>query len=229
MQEEMMVKHPLGYFNSQLTNEDRKLLDAMCTPADIQAFLDGIPYSAEEVNRSPLQVLRERQAHCLDGGLFAAAVLRCQGNPALILDLQPDPGQDDDHVLALFKIEGCWGAVAQSNYTGLRYREAIHRTLRELVLSYFEDFFNIYAQKTLRCFTRPINLRKFDHLGWMWSSAGVDAVEEFLKNVNLIPLINPVQESRLIAVEELSFQAGRIGINAQGVYQPKSKPGKRQS
>ena len=223
----MMVDHPLAFFESQLILEERKHLDAMQTPAYIQAFLDGIPYSAKDVNRSPLQVLRERQAHCLDGGLFAAALLRRQGFPPLILDLQHDPGQDDDHILALFKIDGCWGAVAHSNYTGLRYREAIHRTLRELVLSYFEDFFNSYAQKTLRYFTRPINLKQFDHQGWMWSSAGVDAVEEFLKKANLIPLINPAQAGRLIDVEDFSFQAGRIGINEQGVYQPKSKFGKR--
>ena len=220
-----MAKYPLAFFESQLTPEESKFLDAMRTPADIQAFLDGIPYSAEVVNRSPLQVLRERQAHCLDGALFAATLLRCQGYPPLILDLQPDPGQDDDHVLALFKIDGCWGAVAQSNYTGLRFREAIHRTLRELVLSFFEDFFNGFAQKTLRYFTRPINLKRFDRQGWMWSSAGVDAVEEYIKKANLIPLITPAQAARLIDVEELSYQAGRIGINEQGVYQPKSRSG----
>lgn len=224
----MMVDHPLDFFESHLNPEERKLLDAMCTPSDIQVFLDSIPYSAETVNRSPLQVLRERQAHCLDGGLFAAAQLRRQGFPPLILDLQPDPGKDDDHVLALFKIDSCWGAVAQSNYTGLRYREPIHRTLRELVLSYFEDFFNSFGQKTLRYFTRPINLKHFDRQGWMWSSVGVDAVEEYIKRANLIPLITPAQAAHLIVVEELSFQAGRIGLNEQGVYQPKSEPGKRQ-
>jgi hypothetical protein len=220
-----MIKNPGAFFETQLTPEERKLLDAMCTPADIQAFLDSIPYSAEEVNRSPLQVLRERQAHCLDGGLFAATLLRRQGFPALILDLQPDPGQDDDHVLALFKIDDCWGAVAQSNYTGLRYREAIYRTLRELVLSYFEDFFNGFAQKTLRYYTHPINLKRFDCQEWMWSSAGVDAVEKYLKKANLIPLITPAQAARLIDVEEQSYQAGRIGINEQGVYQAKSRSG----
>jgi hypothetical protein len=219
-----MADQPMAFFESQLTTAERKLLNAMKTPADIQAFLDGMPYSAEQVNRSALQVLRERQAHCLDGGLFAAALLRRQGHPPLILDMQPDPGQDDDHVLALYRIEGCWGAVAQSNYTGLRYREAIHRTLRELVLSYFEDFFNNLAQKTLRYFTRPVNLTRFDSQGWMWSSQGVDAVEEYLHKARLFPLITPAQTARLVAVEELSFQAGRIGINEQGVYQARSKP-----
>ncbi len=221
-----MIDNPLAFFKAQFRDEENKFLDSMRTPADIQAFLDGIPYSAEETNRSPIQVLRDKQAHCLDGGLFAVAMLRCQGYPPLILDLQPDPGQDDDHVLALFKIDGCWGAVAQSNYTGLRYREAIHRTLRELVLSYFENFFNNYAQKTLRYFTRPINLQQFDRQGWMWSSAGVDAVEKHLKKARLFPLITSAQAARLIAVEQQSFQAGRIGINEQGVYQAKTKPRK---
>jgi hypothetical protein len=223
-----MIDHPLAQFNSQLTPQEKKFLDGNRTPADIQAFLDTIPYSAEEMNRSPLQVLRDRQAHCLDGGLFAAALLRRQGFPPLILDLQPDPGQDDDHVLVLFKMDACWGAVAQSNYTGLRYREPIHRTVRELVMSYFEDFFNGIAQKTLRYYTRPINLKRFDRQGWMLSSAGVDAVEKYLKSVALIPLITPAQADRLNTVDELSFQAGRIGINEQGVYQPKSKSGKKE-
>ena len=208
-------------FEEKLTAQERKLLDKMRSPADIQAFLDGIPYSAGEVNRSPVQVLREGQAHCLDGGLFAAAILRRQGHPPLILDIQPVPGQDDDHVLALFKYNSCWGAVAQSNYTGLRFREAIHRTLRELVVSYFEDFFNIYAQKTLREYSRPILLKRFDRLGWMWSAQGVDAIEKFLKDVYRIPLISREQADRLSAVEKLSFQAGRIGINAEGEYKPK--------
>jgi hypothetical protein len=222
-----MIDHPLALFNSQLNPEEKKLLDAIRNPADIQSFLDTIPYSAEEMNRSPLQVLHDRQAHCLDGGLFAAVLMRRLGFSPLILDLQPEPGQDDDHVLVLFKIDACWGAVAQSNYTGLRFREPIYRSLRELVMSYFEDFFNSIAQKTLRYYTRPINLKRFDRQGWMLSSAGVDAVEKYLKSARLIPLLTPAQTACLIDVDELSFQAGRIGINEQGVYQPKTKSDKR--
>lgn len=207
-------------FERQLSPSERKFLDHLKTPADIQAFLDEIPYAAGERNRSPLEVLREREAHCLDGGLLAAALLRRLGFPPLILDLQPDPGQDDDHVLALFKIDGCWGAVAQSNYTGLRFREAIHRTLRELALSFFEDFFNPFARKTLRYYTHPINLSRFDRLGWMWSSAGVDAVEKYLKRAALVPLLTPAQAKRLTKVEKQSFEAGRLGINEKGVFYP---------
>jgi hypothetical protein len=224
------MKHTIfTEFENQLTSQERILLDSLHTPADIQALLDSIPYAAGERNRSSLEVLRERQAHCLDGGLLAAAILRRQGYPPLLMDLQPDPGQDDDHILALYKIEGCWGAVAQSNYTGLRYREAIHHTVRELVLTYFEDFYNPYARKSLRYYTRPIDLSRFDRFGWMWSSAGVDAVEKYLKQVHLIPLLTPAQENRLIDVEQLSFQAGRLGLNEQGVFIPKTSQGNRLS
>jgi hypothetical protein len=146
--------------------------------------------------------------------------LRRLGFPPLILDLQPDPGQDDDHVLALFKIDGCWGTVAQSNYTGLRFREAIHRTLRELVLSYFEDFYNPFARKTLRYYTMPVNLCRFDRLDWMWSAAGVDTIEKYLKQAPIIHLLTPGQVKRLAKVEKQSFEAGRLGINKKGVFYP---------
>lgn len=209
-------------FERQLSPPEKKILDHLKTPADIQALLDEIPYAAGERNRSPLEVLRERQAHCLDGGLLAAAILRRLGYPPLIIDLQPKPGQDDDHVIALYQIDGCWGAVAQSNYTGLRYREAIHRTLRELVLSYFEDFFNVFGKKTLRYYTRPINLLVFDKLNWMTSPSGVNAVEKYLKRAHLYSLLTNAQEKRLVDVDQLSFEAGRIGLNEEGVFIPKN-------
>lgn len=210
----------MNFFEQKLSQQEKNILDALKTPADIQAFLDGIPYAAGDRNRSPIEVLRECEAHCLDGGLLAAALLRRLGFPPLILDMQPDPGQDDDHVLALFKIDGCWGAVAQSNYTGLRFREAIHCTLRELVLSYFEDFYNPFARKTLRYYTRPVNLVRFDRQGWMWSVEGVDAIEKYLKQAPLIQLLTLEQVNHLSKVEKQSFEAGRLGINEEGVFYP---------
>ena len=108
------------------------------TPALIQAFLDETPYSPEERYRCPLSVLRDRKAHCFDGAVFAAAMLRRLGHRPLIVDMLPN-GRDDDHMLALFRVDGHLGALAKSNFSGLRYREPIYRTLRELVLSYFDD------------------------------------------------------------------------------------------
>jgi len=107
----------------------------------------------------------ERRAHCFDGAVFAAAALRKLGFPPLVLELVPNE-RDDDHLIALYKRDGLWGAVAKSNFVGLRFREPVFRNLRELVLSYFEQFFNVAGEKTLRAYTLPLDLTRFDALGW---------------------------------------------------------------
>ncbi len=211
----------LEQFEGSLSQSEKAFFDSLRTPALIQAFLDQIPYPSGSENRSPLEVYRQRTAHCLDGGLFAVTALRRIGFPPLIIDLQPDPGMDDDHVLALYKVDGCWGAVAKSNYSGLRFREPIHRSLRELVISYFDDFFNVNGVRSLRYYTRPINLSRFDRYEWMTSSHGVDWMESYLKTLSLIPLLTPAQIARLSPIDQRSFNAGSLGINPDGSYQPK--------
>ena len=111
----------------------------------IQRFLDEVDYDVPGAAcRSPRRVLRERRAQCMDGALFAAAALRVQGRPPLIVDLEGV--WDSDHVLAVFREDGCWGAIARSNYSGLRFREPIHRTVRDLAISYVEAYFNLRRQ-----------------------------------------------------------------------------------
>ncbi len=211
----------INHFLSQLSNQERAFMETLNSPFKIQAFLDEIKYPSGDENRSPLQVLRDGEAHCLDGGLFAATALQLIGFPPMIIDLQPEPERDDDHVLALYRIDGFWGAVAKSNFNGLRFREAIFRTTRELALSYFEDFFNVLGEKTLRSYSRIIRLESFDHLNWMVNPAGVDAIERYLKRIKTRPLISPDQAQRLSPVSKRSFAAGTLGINLHGVYSPK--------
>jgi len=213
---------PTATFEEHLDPQQRRIFSGLNSPARIQAFLDQIPYSAENINRCPLSVLRDRVAHCLDGGLFAAAALRLIGHPPLIVDLLPAPGTDDDHVLAIYKCDGYLGAVAKSNMTGLRYREAIYRNLRELVLSYFEDYFNVDGEKTLRSYTRPLNLQTFDKAGWMWSDAGADAVERHFGRMRKIQLLSPAMVANLSPTSSLAFQAGMLGANEAGLYRPHS-------
>ena len=208
-------------FETLLTCEERQLMDSLKSPYLIQSFLDQVEYPSSGENRSCLEVLRQRKAHCLDGGLFAAMALQRIGFAPRIIDLQPDPGRDDDHVLALFRIDGCWGAVAKSNYSGLRFREAIYRTTRDLALSYFEDFFNLLGEKSLRTASRVIPLSRFDHLNWMLDSSGVDEIEKYLKQVKTHPLITPAQIARLSPVDERSFNAGSLGTNIDGAFKPK--------
>ena len=210
----------LSRFDQLLNAAQRAELAALTDPVKIQDYLDRIPYSAEERNRCPLNVLTDGQAHCLDGTLFAAATLGRIGFPPVVVDLLPDPGMDDDHVLAIYKQSGHFGAVAKSNFAGLRFREPVYRSLRELVMSYFEVYYNINGIKTLRYYTPPLRLDAYDHAGWMWSDQSVDAIEARLTKLHRIPLLSPELAERLAPVDRRSYAAGMLGVNAAGLYKP---------
>jgi hypothetical protein len=135
------------------------------------------------------------------------------------MDLLPNE-RDDDHLLALYKVHGHWGAVAKSNFSGLTFREPIYRTLRELVLSYFEQFYNVQREKTLRAYTLPLNLRRFDLYGWMGSDEHLDLIGTRLDQVRTIPLLTPSMRRRLSPVDERSYQAGLLGANWDGLFKP---------
>lgn len=210
-------------FERELTRKESEFIATLSTPFLIQQFLDTVQYPSEDHNRSVLQVLRERQAHCLDGGLFGAAALRWIGYPAVILDILPEPGTDDDHVLALYQVGGHWGAVAKSNFVGLRMREPVYRNIRELVMSYFEDYFNIHGAKTMRGYTRPIKLAAYDRYGWMWDSRGVDVIEKRLKKMAVIPAITGEQAKILNPVDQTIYQTGLSLANQAGLYKPEQK------
>jgi hypothetical protein len=205
-----------------LDKEQKSLLAGLSSPAKIQAFLNDTPYSASDENRCPLRVIQDRLAHCLDGGLFAAAALRRLGYSPLIVDLLPEPKLDDDHVLAIFNQHGHYGAVAKSNFSGLRFREPVFRSLRELVMSYFEDFFNVDGLKTLRGYTRPLHLATYDRMDWEVNDRAADAVEKRLKKLRRIPVLADGMAGELSPTDALSYQAGMLGTNPAGLYKPKS-------
>ena len=144
-----------------------------------------MPYHLEDSAWSPRRVLRENTSHCYEGALFAAAALRVIGYPPLLLDLEAE--HDTDHVLAIYKVDGHWGAVAKSNFTGCRYREPVYRSLRELALSYFNIYFNLRGERTLRTFSRPVQMKRFDPLNWMSSEKPVWFVAEYLLTISHYP------------------------------------------
>jgi len=201
----------------QLVPSERQLLDDLTSPIEIQVFLNTIPYSSDEFYRCPLRLLRERKAHCFDGALFAAMALRRIGHPPLILELIPNE-RDDDHILALFKRYDHWGAVAQSNFTGLRYREPVYRSLRELVMSYFEDFFNSAGEKTLVGYRGPINLKVFDRLNWMTSDSDLERLSTEMDRYYIHTILSSEMTSRLAPVDERSLRAGLMGANPTGLF-----------
>ncbi len=189
----------ISEFESRLTPNLLYTFQRLSSPAEIQAYLDSIPYIAEDLNRSPLRVMTDGQAHCLDGGIFAALALARLGYRPLILDLVPEPGADDDHVLALFQQNGYWGCIAKSNYAFLRFREPVYRGLRELAMTYFESYTNTEKRKTLRGYTRPLDL-SFAKSDWMWSEAGIAEIEQRLYRRKPIPLISPGKRGQPVYV-----------------------------
>jgi hypothetical protein len=203
-----------------LSPDMRALFASLTTPRKIQDFLDSVAYEPEYFNRAPLRVLVERRGHCLDGALFGAAALRRLGYRPLIVDLIPEPLADDDHVLAIYRRGGAYGAVAKSNFSGLRYREPVYRTLRELVMSYFEDFFNRLGRKTLRAYTVPLDLSVYDKMNWETDDTGCDAIEQRLKDLRRYELLTPEMIRSLTPVDRLTLDAGLLGSNPEGLYIP---------
>ena len=209
----------LETFEKALTRSEQRIINSLTTPFQIQAFLDTLEYSTDDTYRSPLRVLRDRRGHCFDGALFAAAIFHRIGYPPLILDMLPND-RDDDHLLALYKCEGFWGAVAKSNFVGLRFREPIFRNLRELVLSYFEQYYNISREKTLRGYTRPLNLNQFDIFDWMTQEKPLQAIAGRLDEIRRTSLLTGPMISRLSKLDELTYQAGLTGSNKAGLHKP---------
>jgi hypothetical protein len=191
------------------THSEQRLLRALKTPAGIQRYLDDMPYHLAGTAWSPRLVLREKTAHCLEGAIFAAAALRVLGFPPLILDLEAD--QDTDHVLAIFKSRGHWGAIAKSNFTGCRSREPVYRTLRELALSYFNVYFNLRGERTLRRYSRPVNLARFDHLHWMTTEKNIWFIAEYLCEIPHRSLLKRGMAKDLARVDARTMQGEMLG------------------
>jgi hypothetical protein len=168
-----------------------------------------MPYHLASTAWSPRRVLREGTAHCLEGAVFAAAALRALGFPPLLLDLEAV--QDTDHVLAVFRVDGHWGAIAKSNFSGLRYREPVYRSVRELVMSYFEGYVNHRGERTLRAHSRPVNLARFDPCQWMTSEQDVWCIAEHLVGVPHLRLLTPAMERRLVRIDRRALAAALVG------------------
>ncbi len=196
-----MEKHA----NSIFTPAELRRLRALKDPNGIQRALDAMPYHLQDSAWSPRRVLRKNTAHCYEGALFAAAALRVNGFPALVVDLEAE--KDTDHVIAVFKVRGHWGAIAKSNYSGCRYREPIHRTIRELAISYFNIYFNMRGERSLRRYSNPVNLKRFDREHWMTSEDPVWFVAEYLTTIKHYPLITRAQAKRLHRVDDRLFRA----------------------
>jgi hypothetical protein len=209
---------PFAEFEKRLSAKNQKVFRNLTSPPAIQEYLDGMPYMAEDLDRSPLRVMTDGQSHCLDGGFLAALALWRIGFRPLLLDLRPNPGEDDDHVLALFQVNRLWGAIAKSNYANLRYREPVYRTLRELAMTYFEHYYDMQRRKTLRRYTRPFNLSRLQDISWMWSETALVPVIQRFYALKPIRLVSEESAALLTPADERSFKAGTYGTDFDWVF-----------
>jgi len=194
---------------TNFTPAELRKLRSLKTPHGIQRFLDDMPYHLADTAWSPRRVLQQNTSHCFEGATLAAAALRAIGYPPLVIDLEAE--HDTDHVVAVYRLHGHWGAIAKSNYTGCRYREPVYRTLRELALSYFDVYFNLRRERSLRTFSRPVSLSRFDTRDWMTTNEHLWFIAEYLFTIRHHSLLRPGMAKRLHRLDDRSFRAGCLG------------------
>jgi hypothetical protein len=189
-----------------------KVLNKLNSPQKIQDYLNKLPINFEEdggTARSPRQVLKLRKAHCIEGALLAAVALWYHGQKPLLLDLVTTKN-DDDHVVALFKQNGCWGAISKTNHAVLRYREPVYKTVRELAMSYFHEYFKDTGQKTLRKFSRPYDLSKIKNKDWLISGEDLWEINNALDDYFHYDILTPKQIKKLRPAEMIEVEAGKL-------------------
>lgn len=174
------------------------VLRRLSTPEKIQDFLNALPANFEiggQTCMSVREVLRRRRAHCIEGAMLAACALWVHGEPPLLLDLRAV--RDYDHVVALFRRGGCWGAISKTNPSVLRWRDPVYRSLRELAMSYLHEYANGRGQKTLRSYAGPFDLRRFDPTRWITNGKNCWDVAEMLDEMRHTPLVTKRQSRTL--------------------------------
>lgn len=198
--------------------EEIRFLKTLTDTDKIQDFLDSIDYNPVYECRSPRWVIRKRSAHCFEGALFSAAALSFLGYKPLIVDMKAF--NDDDHVIAVFRQNNHWGAIAKSNFTSLRYREPVYRTIRELIMSYFDFFFNINGDKSLRSFSLPLDLKIYNSRNWMTTDEDLEYIGDKLESMHHYPIVNDAMIRNLKKASDSMLKAGLLGSNEAGLFKP---------
>ncbi len=200
------------------TKDEIALLKTLSDPDKIQGFLDSIDYNPVYECKSPRYVIKKRSAHCFEGALFAASVMQYNGYKPLIVDMKAF--NDDDHVIAVFKENARWGAVAKSNFTSLRFREPVYRTIRELIMSYFDFFFNTAGDKSLRSYSLPLDLTIYETRHWRTTEEDLEYIGDKLETLRHFPVINEAMIKKLSVASETMLKAGMLGANEAGLFKP---------
>lgn len=201
------------------TREEVSFLRTLDNPDKIQGFLDSLEYNPNYECRSPRWVMKKHSAHCFEGALFAAAALQFIGYKPVIVDMRAF--NDDDHVIAVFREEGFWGAVAKSNFTSLRFREPVYRTLRELIMSYFDFFFNTDGYKSLRSYSLPFDLTFFESRNWATTDEDLEYIGDKIESLHHFPVADDKKIGKLYKASDSMLRAGLLGSKPEGLFKPK--------
>ena len=196
----------------ELSAKEFASLRQLDAPQKIQVFVNAIPINHElhgETILSVREVLRQRRAHCIEGAFLAACALWIHGDPPLLVHLDCDLS-DYPHVIAVFRRKGCWGAISKTNGTPLRYRDPVYRTLRELTMSYFHEYFNKRYQKTLRSYSATFDLRKVDPALWVTNEKACDQIHDRLVKARHYTLISAAQQRLLAQRDAFERRASKL-------------------
>ncbi len=204
----------LSRVQSRLTASEYKMLARLSSPIKIQNFLDSLPMNWEkkgDTHLSPRRVLREKKAHCIEGAMLAAAALWLHGERPLIMNVSPRMGRgDDDHVVALYKRGNRWGAISKTNHATIRFRDPVYRTLRELALSYFHEWFlNSTGEKLLECYSKPLDLRRFG-TDWLTSEKDLWDVADALSDRTHYFLVPKGNWRYVRKADQMELKAGKL-------------------
>ena len=194
-----------------LTRAEFAVLRRLSTPEKIQDFLNALPANFEIGGQTCMavrEVLRRRRAHCIEGAMLAACALWVHGEPPLLLDLRAV--RDYDHVVALFRRGGGWGAISKTNPSVLRWRDPVYRSLRELAMSYLHEYANGRGQKTLRSYAGPFDLRRFEPKLWVTNGKNCWDVAETLDEMRHTPLVTTRQSRMLRLRDTMERRAGAL-------------------
>ena len=178
-----------------LNKKELEILKKLNTPKKIQDFINKIPINFDyrkDTCMSPGVVLRKNKCHCIEGAILAALCLKLNGKPPLILDLEANE-KDYDHVIAVFKEDGKWGAISKTNHAVLRYRDPVYNSIRELVMSYFHEYNDKKGRKNLRRYSLPVDLSMFDGKNWVSNEKNIWFIPEYLVKVKHYDLIGKKQ------------------------------------
>src|SRR3989344_151560 len=197
-----MRTQPLTEQKSGLDHKEWLILKSLSTPAKIQDYLNALPFNFEkrgETHHSVKYTLKAGRAHCFEGALVAAAALWIKGQRPLLLDLKT-VRPDFDHVVALFKVDGCWGAISKTNHAVLRYREPVYKNIRELVMSYFHEYFLWSGKKTLRSYSKHFDISKYG-TEWLITTENLADLAHLLDTYPHTKILTPKQIKNLRKAE----------------------------